>query len=57
MESAKTLTPQTPTSTNDGRIPPNSPYNPLPGETLSDYLERVPGPVTIVSVTKRPPQK
>jgi len=29
-------------------IPPESPYHPLPGENLQQYLRRVPGPVKIL---------
>jgi hypothetical protein len=31
------------------------PYKPLPGENIQQYLQRVPGPVRIVSVT--PPKQ
>lgn len=31
-------------------LPPDSPYRPLPGENIQQYLARVPGPVKVLSV-------
>ena len=37
--------------------PPGSPYRPLPGENIQQYLQRVPGPVKILRVFDPEPQE
>jgi len=37
--------------------PGRSPYDPLPGENIQQYLRRVPGPLTIVGITPSPEKK
>ena len=32
------------------KVPPGSPYYPLPGEDIQHYLRRVPGPVKLIRI-------